>query len=401
MEEQGDHDDPPTDPEKPGEESPSASEDGKDGEEHDGRSIAWPRDRHKARSRRPRSADVGTVLGLSYTEVTAVETSTPVTVATALLAGLLFGYCAQRGGFCLTRALSNSLLMGDRSILRAYVLALVVAIVGVHLLGLGLVEEIPVRPFRWLANVVGGFLFGVGMILGGGCAGSSWYRLGEGALGAWVVLLGFAIGGTATNVGVLRPAREALQQYEYTIRDQPPTLYHLLGSGPWPVVAVVVLVALAWLWQGEPEGEHGKWRWPATGATMGLVIVLGWLLSSNAGTPTGITFAANTGHLLTYPLVGYPSRVSWGMLLLVGVVAGAALAAWRSGEFAWKAVPGFTGVKLFAGGLMMGVGALVAEGCNITQGLTNAATLALGSLTAFAAMLAGGCVTLWVLFLRR
>jgi hypothetical protein len=114
------------------------------------------------------------------------------------------------------------------------------------------------------------------------------------------------------------------------------------------------------------------------------VIVLGWYLSALGGSPTGITFAANTGHLLTYPLVGYPNRATWGMVLLLGVVGGAALAAWRAGEFAWRPVPGFTIVKLFAGGLVMGVGALVADGCNITQGLTNSATLALGSLTAFA-----------------
>jgi hypothetical protein len=64
-------------------------------------------------------------------------------------------------------------------------------------------------------------------------------------------------------------------------------------------------------------------------------------------------------------------------------------------------VPGFTGIKLFAGGLTMGVGALLADGCNITQGLTNSATLALGSLTAFAAMLAGGWLTLRLLYGRR
>jgi len=324
-----------------------------------------------------------------------------LTAATALAAGLLFGYCAQRGGFCLTRALSNLVLMGDTAILRAYVLALAVAIVGTQVLALGLVEEIPVRPFHWLGNLVGGFIFGIGMILGGGCAGSSWYRLGEGALGAWIVLFGFAMGATTANVGILRPARETLQQYEYLIGEQPPTLYTLLGVGPWLVIAVVVLVAAVWLARGETEPEHGKWRWPVTGSVMGIIIVLGWYLSSYSGTTTGITFASNTGHLLTYPLVGYPNRVTWGMLLLGGVTVGAALAAWRTGEFAWRPVPGFTSVKLLIGGLVMGIGALIADGCNITQGLTNSATLALGSLTAFAAMLAGGWAALWVLFLRK
>jgi hypothetical protein len=289
--------------------------------------------------------------------------------------------------------------MGDTAILRAYVLALLVAIVGVHVLELGLVEAIPVRPFRWLANLTGGFVFGIGMILGGGCAGSSWYRLGEGALGAWVVLLGFAIGASAAGVGVLQPIRTSLQTFEYTIEDRPATLPAAIGLGPWPVIACLVVVLGIWLARNRPEEPgHGKWRWPVTGTAIGLVIVLGWYLSAWAGSPTGITFAANTGHALTYPLVGYPNRITWGMVLLLGVVSGAALAAWRSGEFAWKPVPGFSIVKLFAGGLTMGAGALIADGCNVTQGLTNSATLALGSLTAFGAMVAGGRVALWTLF---
>lgn len=328
-----------------------------------------------------------------------MEPSFALVAVTALVAGLAFGYAAQRGGFCLTRALSNAVLMGDATVLRAYALALLVAMVGTQLLlTLGLVEDAPIRPFRWVSNVVGGLVFGAGMILSGGCAGSSWYRLGEGALGAWVVVLGFALGATTTGVGMLAPARRALQRPEVLLGDQAPTLYDLLGVGPWPVIAGLGVAALLWLARGSGEPPHGKWRWPVTGVVIGGVITLGWYLSALAGAPTGITFAANTGHLLTYPLVGYPSRVGWGMLLLLGVPAGAALAAWRTGHFRWKAPPGFTGVRLFAGGLVMGAGALVADGCNITQGLTHGATLALGSLTAFAAMLAGGWVTLRVMF---
>jgi hypothetical protein len=49
----------------------------------------------------------------------------------------------------------------------------------------------------------------------------------------------------------------------------------------------------------------------------------------------------------------------------------------------------------------MGGAALIAEGCNINQGLTNSATLALGSLLTFAAMGAGAWLTLWALYMRR
>jgi uncharacterized membrane protein YedE/YeeE len=318
----------------------------------------------------------------------------------ALLAGGAFGYAAQRGGFCLTRALSNLYLFGDGTIARAWLLALVVATIGVHaLLGLGLVE-IPLRPFHWAANLAGGFAFGVGMIVAGGCAGSTWYRLGEGAVGAWVVLLGFGLGATTAAVGALVPLRRALQGPTLG-GDAAPTLPGVLGVSPWVVIPVLAAGAALLLVRGRREAQHGKWRWWMTGSVIGVLIAGGWWASAFGGAPAGLTFATNTGHLLTYPLVGYPNRVSWGMVLLAGVALGGFAGAWSAAEFRWKLPPGWSLVQVFAGGLLMGASAVIAEGCNITQGLTNASTLALGSLTAFAAMWAGAYAAVWAMFLRK
>lgn len=321
--------------------------------------------------------------------------------ASAVLTGFAFGYVTQRGGFCLTRALSNLYLMGDPTIVRAYLLALLVATIGTHLLlALGLVQ-IPIRPFHWLANLVGGLLFGVGMILSGGCSGSTWYRLGEGAVGAWVVLVGFAMGATAVSVGILAPVRKILQGPAVTVDGAPPTLASVIGVSPWIVIGLLGLVVTLFLLRGTGEPEHGKWRWPITGMLVGVLIAVGWWTSTFGEPPTGITFAINTGQALTYPLVGYPNRLNWSMLLLVGVPIGAYLAARQSGEFRWKLPPGWSLVQLFAGGLIMGSAAILAEGCNITQGLTNSATLAVGSLVAFAAMWVGAYGAVWVMFLRK
>src|SRR5437763_12411352 len=140
----------------------------------------------------------------------------------ALATGLGFGYVIQRGGFCLTRAISNAVLMRDTTILRAYVLALLVAMVGVQLLEAAGLVDIPVRPLHWVANIAGGVLFGFGMILSGGCSGSTWYRVGEGAIGAWVVLLGFAIGATVVGIGILDSARRSLQRFAITTGGSAP-----------------------------------------------------------------------------------------------------------------------------------------------------------------------------------
>jgi hypothetical protein len=250
---------------------------------------------------------------------------------------------------------------------------------------------------------VGGALFGVGMILSGGCSGSTWYRVGEGAVGAWVILLGFAIGATTVAVGALDPVRRALQRPVITTGPgAAPTLANVTGLPPWIVIAVLAAAAGLWMWWARGEvGGHAKWPWPVTGAAVGVMIAVGWWASTYGDRPVGITFAANTGHLLTYPMVGYPTKATWSMWMALGVPVGAFVSAKRAGEFGWKVPPGDSLVKIFAGGLLMGGAALIAEGCNINQGLTNSATLALGSLLTFAAMGAGAWLTLWALYMRR
>jgi hypothetical protein len=331
-----------------------------------------------------------------------VEIDGPL-IGSALGTGIAFGFVLQRGGVCLTRAISNAALAGDTAILRAYMLALLVAMAGVQVILSFELAEIPVRQLRWVSNVVGGALFGVGMILSGGCSGSTWYRVGEGAVGAWVILLGFAIGATTVAVGGLDPLRRALQRPVITTGPgAAPTLANVTGLSPWIVIAILAAAAGLWMWWARSEaGGHTKWPWSLTGAAVGVMIAVGWWASTYGDRPVGITFAANTGHLLTYPMVGYPTKATWSMWMALGVPVGAFVSAKRAGEFGWKVPPGDSLVKIFGGGLLMGGAALIAEGCNINQGLTNAATLALGSLLTFAAMGAGAWVTLWALYMRR
>lgn len=316
----------------------------------------------------------------------------------ASITGAAFGYVIQRGGFCLMRALSNLFLMGDATVMRAYALALLVAMTGVQALSAAGLVEIPVRPFHWMSNVTGGLAFGAGMVLAGGCSGSTWYRVGEGAVGAWVILLGFALGATTVRLGALATLRAALQAPTLTIGDAPPTLASAVGISPWLAIAALWILGGIWLFRAGGASSHGKWPWHVTGAAVGALIAAGWWTSGFGERPTGITLAVNTGEFLTYPLVGFPNRVNWSMVMLLAVPIGAFLAAWPAGDFRWKLPPGWSLVKIFAGGLLMGGAAILAEGCNITQGLTNSATLAVGSLVTLGSIIIGGWLTLRALF---
>ena len=85
-----------------------------------------------------------------------------------LAVGVPFGYALQRGRFCLNSAFRDLYLVRDPTLFRAWLLAVLVQMVGVHaLLAAGWIPLVG-APFWWLAALVGGVVFGWGMALSGG-----------------------------------------------------------------------------------------------------------------------------------------------------------------------------------------------------------------------------------------
>src|SRR5258708_28266995 len=99
-----------------------------------------------------------------------------------VMTGAALGYVIQRGGFCLMRALANLFLMGDATIARAYALALLVAMAAVQALSAAGLVDIPIRPFHWMSNSIGGPLFRARLGFAAGLARSTRDPVGAGWL---------------------------------------------------------------------------------------------------------------------------------------------------------------------------------------------------------------------------
>jgi uncharacterized membrane protein YedE/YeeE len=116
-----------------------------------------------------------------------------------LIVGFLFGYALQRGRFCMNSAFWDLLVFKDYTLLKAVLVAIVVEMIGFHAVAsMGIIHLNP-KPLFWGANIVGGFIFGVGMVLAGGCASGTSYRVGEGMMGSFVALLGYATFAVVTS----------------------------------------------------------------------------------------------------------------------------------------------------------------------------------------------------------
>jgi uncharacterized membrane protein YedE/YeeE len=156
-----------------------------------------------------------------------------------LLFGVTFGLIFQRSRFCLVRAFREPFMTGEGNHTRAAALALVVSMVGFSILKFTDLKDKGdwVFPGFWLGALVGGLLFGVGMVLAGGCGAGSIWRAGEGHVKLWIAVATFAVG--------VSLARQVLAQGAGLRRlGTAVFLPNVVGWGG--AMALVVLLMAAW-----------------------------------------------------------------------------------------------------------------------------------------------------------
>lgn len=366
-------------------------------------------------------------------------------IASGILTGFLFGYVLQHGRFCMNTAFREVLLSKDFTVFRAYVLALLVSIVGANILDAMGYMHLKSYPFTWVANVLGGYLFGMAMVIGGGCASGTLYRVGEGMIGSWFAALGFMITASATLSGFLRPVAEffwfgpgydpsdpSTAKFMYSVVDAegnplPVNLYNIIGLNRWIVICVLGAAALIFIAKGKfkkPASQKG-FVWWTTGIMIGLISVaalyssevfggfssargisfsgpynelVGWFTSSaTVGELKEIASAAPDADLGALAKAG---TVTWSLWMLLGIVLGSLTSAITTKEFGWRAPNAKTLVTQFGGGLLMGFSGTLAGGCNVGHGLTGMTSLALASLVSLIFIILGCWTMVYFLFIR-
>ena len=314
--------------------------------------------------------------------------------------GLAFGYALQRGRFCVNTGFRDLLLIRDPTMFRAWALAVAVQMAAVSSLVAAGALPVSVPPFWWAANVAGGFLFGVGMVLAGGCSSGTCYRVGEGMAGSLLALLGFGAGVLLTSRGALAPISEALRADIVTVDGAPATVANMLGLDPlWAGLAAAAAVGL-WLWRAPARPPaSGGWRWRTAGLALGAVAVAAWLASAASGRFYGLSMTGPLRTWFDWAFAG-STVLDWGSVMIVGLFAGSFLSALLYRELRWRVPKGSRLLQSGTGGTIMGMGAQIAGGCNIGHSLTGLSVLSLGSLATTVAILLGAWATAYLLFVR-
>lgn len=356
-----------------------------------------------------------------------------ISMVTAIILGLGLGFVLQRGRFCLNSAFRDIIFLDNLTTFRAYLIAVVVALVGSNLvqdLGLmvtpdpetgTLIHTILLRQnFVPLANIFGGFLFGLGIVLAGGCASGIVYRLGEGQAAAIIAIIGFFFGVVMTTDGVFHPIHQYLGSFGFSIAGQKnPAFWDLFGRGmmtKWISIAVLAVAVMAFVFKGKPKFGLTKtktYSWGLTGLLIGGLTVAGWLVSSYfGGFPRGLAITTPMRELFNsmlynsthssfqeYSFLGI-FRGTWGVFFIFSVPLGAFFSARSRKEFAWKIPPVGQFLTVFGGSVMMGVGAVIAGGCNLGHGITGVSTGAISSFVAITAIVMGNWTMSYFKFIR-
>jgi len=360
-------------------------------------------------------------------------------VLTAIPIGFLFGFFLEKGDLCGASAFSEVLLLRDWKKIQGIWVLIVVSMIGFSLLsGLGLVKLNP-KPLTWASYIVGGVIFGVGMVLAGGCVSGSLFKTGQGNLNSMAALVGIPIGVMMVEHGLLNSFHKTLKTYAVESADGGPVTLSSALHMPYWLLAVFFAVGTvaAAVYLGKKSKTKGvkrtasdapglkrmmtrRWRPWQAGVAIGVLACLAYLSSAASGRnyPLGVTHGVMHAELLltdaplnyvvapqaaatasvntaSHPEASVASKkVSvWLILEILALVLGAFVSAKLSGRTKLLPKPPQQTMIAFSGGILVGLGAAIAGGCVVGNIMSGVALMSVGNMLFVGVVLLSNWIT--------
>lgn len=327
----------------------------------------------------------------------------PLAALFGMITGIIFGVAAQRSRFCMRAATVQFARgeWGDR--MAVWLLCFSTALIWVQagkLAGVINVNEARMMavPGSWSGAVIGGLLFGVGMVLSRGCSGRLLVLASTGNLRSLVSGLVFAVVAQMSLSGVLAPWRDKLAALWVTEGGRNMNLLTALRLPDWFGLALGVAIAAIAFWLS--ARNRISWSTLVFASGVGFAVAVGWGLTSELASvafePVQIesaTFSGPSAHTLMY-FLDRNALLEFDVGLVPGVVIGAFAASFLSREFTWQSFEdAATMQRSMLGAAFMGFGAMLAGGCAIGAGVTGGSIFAGTAWVALTCMWIGAAIT--------
>ncbi len=327
----------------------------------------------------------------------------PTAALFGVVTGVIFGVAAQRSRFCLRAAtveFARGLLGSSVSV---WLLTFSTALVWVQTAQLmGLMESADARmmavPGSWSGAIIGGLIFGVGMVLARGCSGRLLVLAATGNLRSVVSGLIFAVVAQMSLSGSLAPVRDRLAGLWITPGGRNIDLLEAFGLPDYGGLLIGLAIAVFALFLARRNRIGAARLIFASG--VGFAVAVGWVLtyalSLVAFDPVQVQSATFTGpSARTLMFFLEPNSVlRFDIGLIVGVFIGAFIAAGIAGELRFQAFDGpVTMRKAMIGAALMGFGGMLAGGCAIGAGVTGGSIFVATAMTALFFMWVGAVAT--------
>ncbi len=320
---------------------------------------------------------------------------------TAVPIGFLFGFFLQKGDLCASSAMSEAIMFKDRAKLWGFWVAIVTTMLSLSLVDyLGWISVNP-KPFMWFSSIIGGIIFGVGMVFAGGCISGVLYKGAAGNINSIMALMGVPFGVAAVELGPLNNMHLWMKSFIVKgAEGESLTLFSVTGI-PYIILAILFVVGTI-LYVIIKKKKYNfavplkrSWKPWVAGIALGLLGAFAYLTSDASGRnyPLGATHGVYQYSLVLFEknenikfVTSKPEKSTkieaakdkpkevalpkkkvnvWLVLLVLAAMTGSWVSAALSGQA--KLLPKDPQQTLVAliGGLMIGAGAAFAGGCSI------------------------------------
>jgi uncharacterized membrane protein YedE/YeeE len=360
-------------------------------------------------------------------------------VLTAVPIGFLFGFFLERSDLCGASAFSEVVVMRDWRKFFGIWIVIIVSMCAFALgNGLGLISLNP-KPLYWANTLVGGTIFGVGIVLAGGCISGVLFKAGQGNINSMAGLVAIPVGIAAVLYGPLRGPNQLLHTKEVrTLNGEVPTLSTVTGIPYWLlalIFAAVTLLLIFFFSRRRPTSARSNpkpkttlsrpWKPWQSGVAIGLLSLFAYMSSAQSGrnypfgtaegvvglavmvvdTPGEIVWqkpqapASNSVVIKSpAPTTQDPPKrvVLWMVILVIMLLAGSHLSARLRGSFRLVAKPPDEMIVAFLGGMIVGVGATIGAGCVVGHIMSGVAMLSVSSILFFGTVVLANWVTTYL-----